>query len=304
VTPFARRSLAVAAGLLLDRACGEPPTAVHPVAAFGRVMGHVERILWADRRDAGARYAALGVALGAGAGALGRSTAGAVALTSAGRELRRVAAGIGDHLTAGDLEAARAALPSLVGRDPSDLDASGIAAAVVESLAENTVDAVVASAFWGVVAGAPGAAAHRAINTMDAMVGHRSVRYERFGWAAARTDDIANLVPARLFALLVAAQVPDRAAEVWRIVRRDARLHPSPNAGIAESAVAAALGRQLGGPLRYGDRVEQRPRLGDGPRPDASDVARARDLVDRVEWILVGLLVAVAAIDHLRARRP
>lgn len=303
MSPFGRRSLAVAAGLLLDRALGEPPTANHPVAAFGRAMGRVERAAWADRRNAGARYTAIGVALGAGAGALGRSTAGAVALASAGRELRRVAAGIGDHLLAGDLEAARAALPSLVGRDPSDLDASGIAAAVVESLAENAVDAVVASAFWGLVAGAPGAAAYRAINTMDAMVGHRNVRYERFGWASARIDDVANLLPARLFALLVAAQVPGRAADVWRTVRRDAGAHPSPNAGVAESAVAAALRRQLGGPLRYGDRVEQRPRLGDGPRPDALDIGRARALVDRVEWSLVGLLIAVAAVDHLRDRR-
>ena len=300
---FGRRSLAVAAGLLLDRVFGEPPAAVHPVADFGRVMLHLERTSWADRRGAGVRYTAIGIALGAGAGALGRSTAGAVALTSAGRELRRVAAGIGDQLIAGDLEAARAALPSLVGRDPSELDASGGAAAVIESLAENTVDAVVASAFWGLVAGAPGAGAYRAINTMDAMVGHHSARHERFGWAAARTDDVANLLPARLFALLVAAQVPGRAAEVWRIVRRDAGAHPSPNAGVAEAAVAAALGRQLGGPLRYGERLEERPRLGDGPRPGATDVVRARELVDRVEWSLIGLLVAVAVVDHLRDRR-
>lgn len=152
-----------------------------------------------------------------------------------------------------------------------------------------------------------GAAAYRAINTMDAMVCHRSTRYQRFGWAAARIDDLANLLPARLFALLVAAQVPGRAATVVCTVRRDARAHPSPNAGVAEAAMAGALGRELGGPLRYGERAEVRPRLGRGPRPDVSDVARTVALVDRAERSLVALLLTIGLTDQLtrrhRARR-
>ena len=168
----------------------------------------------------------------------------------------------------GELAGSGEELPSLVGRDPSELDASGIAAAVIESLAENSVDAVIAPAFWAAVAGAPGAAAYRAVNTMDAMVGRRDDRYGNFGWAAARLDDVANYVPARIFAGLVVVLCPHRAGEIIAAVRRDAPAHPSPNAGVAEAALAAALGRRLGGPLRYGDTEENRPLLGDGPRPD------------------------------------
>src|SRR5204863_6463621 len=123
-----------------------------------------------------------------------------------------------------------------VGRDPSELDESGVARAVVESVAENTVDAVVAPACWAAVFGAPGVLAHRAVNTLDAMVGHRSARYARFGWAAARLDDGAAWVPARLTAVLVALVRPRAARLVWQAVRRDAPAHPSPNAGVAEAA--------------------------------------------------------------------
>jgi adenosylcobinamide-phosphate synthase len=198
-----------------------------------------------------------------------------------------------DELVAGDLTAARSALRSLAGRDASELDESGIAAAVIESLAENSVDAVMASAFWGLVAGAPGVFAHRAVNTLDAMVGHHNARYENFGWAAARVDDAVAWAPARAYAALVAAATPRRAADVRRLVARDAAAHPSPNAGVAETAVAAALGRELGGPLRYGDRVEERPRLGDGPRPAVADIRAARALTSRAEWVLIGLLVLI-----------
>jgi adenosylcobinamide-phosphate synthase len=284
-----------ALGLLADRALGEPPR-FHPVAGFGAAMGHVERRVWRDRRTAGLAYTATGLAIGALGGRLVRSTAVAVAVSAAGRELRSVAGSIAERCEAGDLDGARALLPSLVGRDPSTLDLSSIAAAVVESLAENTVDAVVAPALWGAAAGAPGAAVYRAVNTMDAMVGHRSERYERFGWSAARLDDAANYVPARVFAALVVLAAPSRAAEIWRAVRLDAPQHPSPNAGVAEAAVAAALGIELGGPLRYGDRHEERPRLGHGRRPGPHDIARAVRLVDRTEVLLALALVAPAAV--------
>lgn len=293
MSALAGRCGAVAAGLLLDRLAGEPPAETHPVAWFGRLMERLEERFCADSRWRGSAYTAVGVVVGILAGRLVRSVTTAVALSVAGRELRRVAAGVGEAAAGGDLARARSELPALVGRDPSDLDASGVAAAVIESVAENSVDAVVAPAFWAVVAGAPGAIAYRAINTMDAMVGHRNDRYRRFGWAAARLDDLANYLPARIFAALVAAAVPERAREVLVTVRRDAPAHPSPNAGVAEAAMAAALGRQLGGPLRYGPTTENRPLLGNGPRPAPADVAEAVHIADRVERILVaGLGIA------------
>ncbi|MCY3561266.1 MAG: adenosylcobinamide-phosphate synthase CbiB [bacterium] len=287
---LARRCGAVAAGLLLDRLAGEPPAEAHPVAWFGRLMERLEGRFWADSRQRGIAYTAVGVAVGVLTGRLMRSVTTAVAFSAAGRELRRVAAGVGEAAARGDLARARAELPALVGRDPSSLDTSGVAAAVIESVAENSVDAVIAPAFWAVVAGAPGAVAYRAINTMDAMVGHRNDRYGRFGWAAARLDDLANYLPARIFAALVAAVVPERAREVLATARRDAPAHPSPNAGVAEAAVAAALGRELGGPLRYGPILEDRPLLGTGPRPTPADVPRAVDIADRAERVLLAVL--------------
>lgn len=200
----------MAAGLLADRMAGEPLAKVHPVGGFGALMTRLEGRIWRDQRSRGAAYAAAGMAVRAVGGLLMRSTTSAVALTAAGRELRSVALGIADSLEGGDIEAARVELPRLVGRDPSELDASGIAAAIIESVAENSVDAVVAPAFWAAVAGAPGAAAYRAVNTMDAMVGRKDERYLRFSWAAARLDDVANYVPARL----VAALRPRRARAV------------------------------------------------------------------------------------------
>lgn len=308
------QALGVALGLLADRALGEPPTAWHPVAWFGTGMQALEERLYADSRVRGALHAAVGAGVGAAAGlvltraaqaATGRSGLGvvlgagvAVAVASSGRMLRTTSEDIEGLLGDGDLEAARERVTWLVGRDPSALDESGIAAAVVESLAENTVDAVVAPVFWGLVAGAPGVLMHRAVNTMDAMVGHHSERYERYGWAAARLDDVMAWVPARLFAgavMIITTLSPGAppASEVLAIVRRDAPAHPSPNAGVAESAVAAALGVSLGGPLRYGLRSEDRPVLGQGPRPSISTIARARALVDRGER---GMLVGAAAL--------
>ena len=297
-----RRCLAAAAGLVLDRLVGEPPADIHPVVGFGRTMERVEQALWADGRLNGAVYALSGAVMGAVAGSAAGSTAVATWAVAAGRELRRVASRVGELAAAGDLAAARAELPSLVGRDPSELDASGVAAAVIESVAENSVDAVIAPAFWAAVAGAPGAVAYRAINTMDAMVGRRNERYGNFGWAAARLDDVANYVPARIFAGLVAMLCPHRARQIIAAVRRDAPAHPSPNAGVAEAALAAALGRQLGGPLRYGDTEENRPLLGDGPRPGPDDVPEAVRIADRAEWAAVGMLCLIWLAARLKGR--
>lgn len=266
-------------------------------------MQHVEARVWAPQRNRGVVYTSTGVLLGWTAGTVVRSTAAAVALTAAGRMLRSTAEGIAHTAEHGTLEEARANLRSLVGRESNDLDQSGIAAAVIESVAENSVDAVIAPAFWAVIGGARGATIYRAINTMDAMVGHRTYRYATFGWAAARLDDIANYVPARLFASLVVAQAPHRAEEIIATIRRDAPAHPSPNAGVAESSVAALLGVELGGPLRYGDRVENRPTLGTGPRPQPSDVAAAVALASRVELTTAALALAVAIAHELGGSR-
>lgn len=303
MSTLSRRCLGAAAGMILDRLAGEPPSAIHPVAWFGRTMTAVERATWADRRVSGIAYTVLGTGIGATAGRIVNSVSLAVAVTVAGRELRSIALQIGDVTRSGDLEAARRMLPSLVGRDPSELSENDIAAAVIESVAENTVDAVVAPVFWAVAAGAPGAAGYRAINTMDAMVGHRSDRYRNFGWAAARLDDVANYLPARLFATLVALQKPASARLVLSSVARYAPAHPSPNAGVAETSVAASLDRRLGGPLRYGDISEDRPFLGEGPRPTPRDISDAVALVERVELTVIGVLIAVGTIDWLRTRR-
>ena len=292
--------MASVVGLLADRLLGDPPNAAHPVAWFGTAMQRTEAALWADSRGPGVVHTAVGVGLGAAGGRLLRSTAAAVAVTASGRQLRDTAEQIGRMVHSGDLDAAKGALPALVGRDPTALDASGIAAAAIESVAENSVDAVVAPVFWAAVAGAPGAGAYRAINTMDAMVGHRSARYRWYGWAAARLDDAANYLPARIFAVLVAVQTPSQAKDILATVRRDAPAHPSPNAGVAEAAVATALGRQLGGPLRYGEEVEQRPALGLGPRPDAVDITAAVRLINRTELTLAAVLIAVWVVGSLR----
>ncbi len=294
---------AVAIGLVADRLVGDPPNAAHPVAWFGTAMGRVESALWADKRANGMAYAAIGVIIGAGAGRVIRSTAAVVAITASGRQLRSTVQRIGEVVEAGDVDRARRELPALVGRDPSDLDEAGICAAAIESLAENSVDALVATVFWAAVGGAPGAGMYRAINTMDAMVGHRSARYERFGWAAARIDDVANFVPARIFAILVALQSPGRARDIMAAIRRDAPAHPSPNAGVAEAAVAAALGCELGGPLRYGERFEDHPTLGVGPRPNSADLRRAVRLVDRVERSLLVMLAGAWVATRLRTAR-
>lgn len=290
--PRPNRGVAVALGLLLDRALGEPPFEPHPLAVFGETMNQVEHRLWADSRLAGAVHAAAGMTIGVAAGSALTSTTAATYLAVGGHALREAALDVAEPLASGDLGRARSRLPSLVGRDPSMLNASEVARAVVESVAENTTDAVVAPAFWALLAGAPGALGYRAANTLDAMVGHHSDRYENYGWASARIDDVANWVPGRLTAALVAAARPSRAGAVWRTVRRDAHRHPSPNAGVAEAAFAAALGLSLGGTNRYGDRCEQRALLGDGRAPEPGDIAAAVRLADDVALVLTLVLLA------------
>ena len=313
---LAARASAAAAGLAADRLLGEPPAPVHPVAKFGTTMQAAERLLYADRRSAGFAYAAFGtvgpaligwMASRRGKAASWAALSAATYVTVASRSLLESADAVARPLAQGNLAEARSLLPALVGRDPSGLDSAEISRAVVESVAENTVDAVVAPAFWAVLAGAPAVLAYRAINTLDAMVGHRSDRYRRFGWAAARADDVAGWVPARLTAALVAAARPSKTRTIWRAVRAQAPSHPSPNAGVAEAAFAAALGLRLGGTNVYGDRLERRPDLGDGAPASIGDIGRANRLSRHVVSILFGVLavpaVAPALIRVVRRRR-
>jgi adenosylcobinamide-phosphate synthase len=293
---------AVAAGMAADRLLGEPPSPVHPVALFGRLMGAVEGRLYSDRRAAGTIHAVAGLVVGIVSGVVLPSTLVATYLAVAGRALGRAAGEVGAALDGNDLDRARLLLPSLVGRDPSGLDAGELVRSVVESVAENTVDAVIGPALWAAVAAAPGALGYRAVNTLDAMVGHRSARYQRYGWASARIDDGAGWVPARVTALLVMLVRPGAAGEVFRAVREDAPAHPSPNAGVAEAAFAAALGVRLGGTNRYGDRIEERPFLGRGRAPALGDIARAVRLADDVSAALAGLLLLGGILSN-RLRR-
>ncbi|MFE6365013.1 cobalamin biosynthesis protein [Streptomyces sp. NPDC057806] len=301
-----------AAGLLGDLLLGDPRRG-HPVAVFGRAAHAVEQRLWRDDRGRGALHTAVcaggAVAVGALASrAVRRSPAASVALTAVatwsvvgGTSLAREARTVGRALRAGDVEAARARLPHLCGRDPQALDADGIARAVVESVAENTSDAVVGALVWGAVGSVPGLLGFRAVNTLDAMVGHKSPRYRRFGWASARLDDVAGWPGARLTAVLAAAAGgdPRGALRAWRA---DAAQHPSPNAGPVEASFAGALGVRLGGTLSYDGRIEHRPVLnGEGRAVEVGDIERAVRLSRRVSWL--ALAVSAAARSTVAGRR-
>lgn len=285
-------TLGLVAGYALDSLLGDPRR-WHPVAGFGRAAGALERRVYRADRRAGALFTAVAVGgpvlLGAAVSRATRRHPVARALAVAagtwtvlgGRTLRHEATVMGAALRAGDLPAARHRLGHLCGRDPSRLDEGELARATVESVAENTSDAVVAPLVWGALAGLPGLLGYRAANTLDAMVGHRSPRYARFGTPAARLDDLLNLVPARLTGLLTVAAAPtvhgDR-ERAWQVWRRDRNDHPSPNAGQCEAAMAGALGVRLGGRNVYFGRSEVRPFLGDGPRPEARHLKRAARL--------------------------
>jgi adenosylcobinamide-phosphate synthase len=217
------------------------------------------------------------------------------------RSLHQHVADVATALQQGGVIAGRAAVAKIVGRDPETLDAAGVARAAIESLAENFSDAVVAPVFWMAIAGLPGAALYKAINTADSMIGHRTPRHEAFGWAAARLDDLVNLPASRLSALLlVAAAALNKtasAAAAWRAVVRDAPRHRSPNAGYPEAAMAGALGLSLAGPRVYGGVTIDDATMGDGRRDaSATDIRRALTLYRYADAILIALVAAIAGI--------
>ncbi len=305
------RAVGLLLGYAADRALADPRR-WHPVAGFGQAAAALERVTYGDSRARGALHAGLlvGGAVVAGVAAerasRGRPAAHALVTAAAtwcvlgGTSLGREAAAVHDLLAAGDLPGARQRLTHLVGRDTSVLDESGVSRATVESVAENTSDAVVAPLVLGALAGVPGLLGYRAANTLDAMVGHRTERLRRFGWASARLDDALNLPGARVAGALAVVCGPDPRGAVcaWR---RDAAAHPSPNAGVVEAAFAGALGVRLGGTTAYASGVEERPRLGDGRDPVGADIDRAARLARRVQ---LGAVLLSAGCALRPRRRP
>ena len=306
-------ALGLTLGYLLDLGFADPRRR-HPVAAFGRLAGALERVLYRDSRVRGLWFTAL---LVGGITALGYAISSQIHQlvvrvvvvsivtwvvlggTSLIKEANEMATALGKN----DLSVARTRLGSLCGRDATSLDANALARATVESVAENTSDAVVAPLFWGALLGIPGLLAYRALNTLDAMVGHRSPRYARFGMPSAKLDDLANFIPARLAGLLTAIfarVVGGSLVESLRVMHRDGRHHPSPNAGQVEAAFAGALGLTLGGTNTYAGVVDDRPKLGHGRTVDISDIARANRLSRAVQ--VGAVLVAVLASAFLWGR--
>ncbi|MEE3754522.1 cobalamin biosynthesis protein [Mycobacterium intracellulare] len=309
------RLAGVLVGYLADRALGDPRRG-HPVAAFGRAAAAWENLTYRESRSAGAVHVGvligslglLGAAAQRAAGRGGRPCS--IAMTAAatwaclgGTSLARTGLAMSELLERGDIEGARALLPSLCGRDPASLDGAGLTRASLESVAENTSDAQVAPLLYAAAGGVPAVLAYRGINTLDSMVGYRSPRYLRFGWAAARLDDVANYLAARVTASLAVALAPlvggspSGAARAWR---RDAGRHPSPNAGVVEAAFAGALGVRLGGPTQYRHELQIRPTLGDGREPTVADLRRAVTLSSLVQ---AGATLVAGVLAGYR-RRP
>ena len=308
------RAAGLALGYAADLAFADPRRG-HPVAGFGQLASALERACWADDRTRGAAYTGVLVGSITVVGwAAQRATRGrpvpeaamvAVATWAVlgGRSLAREASVMAQLLERDDLPGARDRLGHLCARDATGLPANELARASVESLAENTSDAVVAPLLWGAVAGVPGLLGYRAVNTLDAMVGYRSERYLRFGWASARLDDLLNLAPARVAAALTVAAAPlvgGRSADAWRMWRRDGSRHPSPNAGPVEAASAGALGVTIGGSNTYGGASEDRGTLGDGPVAVVADLPRSVRLSQVVGF--GGMLVAVGVALVRRGR--
>ena len=308
------------AALLIEALVGYPDRLVrsigHPVNWIGRLIGALERYCNRDTAEPVQRRA-LGiitlllvvtvVAVAAfviqrGLLLLPFGVIGVGFLASAliaQRSLHEHVADVADALEKTGAEGGREAVSHIVGRDTEALDEAGVARAAIESLAENFSDGVVAPVFWMLIAGLPGAAVYKAINTADSMIGHRTPRYQAFGWSAARLDDLVNLPASRLSALLIIAAAAvtksASAAAAWQAVRRDARHHRSPNAGYPEAAMAGALGLALAGPRNYGGVRVDDALMGDKRRAaDANDIRAALGLYRRADGILIAFVAMLA----------
>lgn len=319
----------LALALLVDRYVGDPDWLwrrwPHPVVWFGKAIGTAEAALYPEKGTPAQKKRA-GVVLIAGLVLAGWIAAGfaakVLALFGAVGALAEIAIvavllaqkSLSDHVDAvrkaldgPGLEAGRKAVAMIVGRDVSKLDQSGVSRAAIESLAENASDGVVAPAFAYMLFGLPGLIAYKIINTADSMIGHKSERYVDFGWASARLDDLVNLIPARLTGLMACAAfawadgraVAERA---FAVMRRDAKLHKSPNAGWPESAFAGGLDIALGGPRAYkggakGDLADAPWLNANGARKlNSASIGKALDVYVKMLWVLFGVTVALAAL--------
>jgi len=308
---------AMAVAMAVDTLLGWPDGVFarigHPVTWLGRLIALLDAC-WnrsADpprtRRAAGVGAALIVIALASGLAlavqaALPSSWGGIIVMGIlawpfiALRSLYDHVAAVARALRSGDVPAARGAVSMIVGRDPAQLDEAGIARAVIESLAENASDGIVAPVFWGTLFGLPGIIGYKAVNTLDSMIGHRTERHEAFGWAAARIDDIANVIPARLTGLLFAV-LSARPSDAISCMARDARRHRSMNAGWPEAAMAGALDVRLCGPRYYHGELADEPWLNGGARdPSADDIERGLSLYSRAMIGLAGLLVIQAFV--------
>jgi adenosylcobinamide-phosphate synthase len=298
----------VAAALLLDALFGEPPEAVHPTVLMGRSISAFERTSLKLENPGSRRLAGIALALllptlvfvsirkvlDAAPGRL-RLTIGTalISTTLSMRGLAKAAGSVEHALRERRLEEARTRVGHFVGRDTEDLSESEVCRAAVESVAENTSDGVVAPMLYGLLFGAPGALAYKAVNTLDSMVGHPQLPHAELGWASARLDDLANLLPSRLTALAVAA-VSGSPFRTLRIANRYGPLTKSPNAGMAEAAFAGALGVRLGGTNTYGGVLRKGRTLGDGRLPGSDDIRGAVNLMRRC-CVLLALLALLKA---------
>jgi adenosylcobinamide-phosphate synthase len=307
----AKLALAV---LVLEACAGYPRMLFaaigHPVTWIGRLLALFERAWNQPRYTEGTRRAlgvitvlivvglaagtGLAVAQGAAPFEFGGVLVALIATTGlAQRSLYEHVRAVEAELVRGGLDGARVAVGRIVGRDTQTLSASEVSAAAIESLAESFNDAVVAPAFWLLVGGLPGLLAYKALNTADSMIGHIEPRWRAFGWAAARLDDVANFVPARIAGVLLALA----GARGFRVMWRDAPKHASPNAGWPEAAAAGALDLRLGGPACYDGVMHARPQFGDGAIPQAYDLGRALGLYRRGCVALWLLLASIAIIQ-------
>jgi adenosylcobinamide-phosphate synthase len=318
--------LVLIAGLALDAVLGDMPALFrwipHPVVLAGRAIAFCDRKLNRETRSEAARrfrgLLTLAVLVGAAA-ALGYALALAcrgsllgaaveaflVAVLVAQKSLFDHVAAVARALDGGGLAAGREAVRHIVGRDPMSLDAPGVARAAIESLAENFSDGIVAPVFWYLLLGLAGLFAYKMANTLDSMIGHQGPRHRAFGWAAARFDDLANLVPARASGLLLSAAAlfsrDGRPGRALLVMLRDAKKHRSPNAGWPEGAMAGALGLALAGPRRYAEGVVADPWIGDGrARAAVRDIVRALDLYRLACLLEGGLLIGLWLALHVR----
>lgn len=313
--------MSVLMAFFLDWFVGDPQWPTHPVIRIGQLISLLERHLYRDdcrpamRRAAGMAVAATVLTVTAAgvwillrlAGQLGGTVQLAAGVwlfstTLAGTSLHKASESVAACLAQGDVRAARDLVGQVVSRDTEYLEASDLARATVETVAENTVDGVTAPLFWGMLGGPAGAMAYRAVNTMDSMLGYKSARYIDFGWAAARLDDAANFLPARLTACLLpiaAWSLGLDARSAWSTMRRDGRKHPSPNSGISEAGFAGALGVSLGGTSSYGGQRQARPTLGSGRgRLDENTIRQAQRLMRRTT-LLFAVLAAFMSLFWL-----